>query len=102
MCVCPPAQEKKTIVIIYKLAINILLKPTETYMIESLNILGIRTQKLEKATGKHLNLPSHSLPNMEILILEKVKMNNLQYRKERAEYHIGKFNTFHGGFNLKS
>ena len=101
ICVCVLLPKKKTLVIIYKLAIHILLKPTETYMIESLNILGIRTQKLEKATGKHFNLPSHSLPNMEVLILEKVKINKLQYRKEREEYHIRKFNTFHGGLNLK-
>ena len=61
----------------------------------------IRTQKLEKATGKHLNLPGHSLSNMEVLILEKVKINNLQYRKEHEEYHIRKFDTFHGGLNFK-
>ena len=43
----------------------------------------IRTQKLEKATGGHFNLPGHSLSNLKTTILEKVRVNNTQYRKER-------------------
>ena len=61
----------------------------------------IRTQQLDKTTGKHFNLPGHSLSNMEVLVLEQVKINNLQYKKEREEYHIRKFDTFYCGMNLK-
>ena len=43
----------------------------------------IKTQKLEMATGAHFNLPGHSLANQKTTILEKVKVNNTQYRKER-------------------
>ena len=56
--------------------------------------IGETHRNIQKATGKHFNLPGHSLSNMEVLILEKVKINNLQYRKEREEYHIRKFDTF--------
>ena len=31
---------------------------------------------------------------MAVLILEKVKINNLQYRKDCEEYHIQKVDTF--------
>ena len=61
----------------------------------------IRTEKHEKATGHHFNLPGHSLANMTATILEKVKVNDPEYRKEREKYHIRKFNTFYSGINLK-
>ena len=54
----------------------------------------IRTQKHEKATGYHFNLPGHTLANMKVSILEKVKIDSSEYRKERETYHICKFNTF--------
>ena len=41
----------------------------------------IRTQKQEKATGHHFNLPGHSLANMTATILEKMKVNDQEYRK---------------------
>jgi hypothetical protein len=61
----------------------------------------IRTLKYEKATGYHFNLPGHSLANMKVSILEKVKVDDLEYRKERETYHIRKFNTFYCGINLQ-
>ena len=33
----------------------------------------IRTKKLGKATGYHFNLPGHSVANMTVTVLEKVK-----------------------------
>ena len=56
----------------------------------------IRTQKHEKATVHHFNLPGHSLAT----ILEKVKVNDQEYKKEREKYHIPEFNTFYSGINL--
>ena len=61
----------------------------------------IRTKKTDKSTGNHFNLPGHSLANMTVTIVEKDKVNDIQYRKEREAYHIRKFNTFYCGLNLK-
>ena len=52
-----------------------------------------------QATGAHFNLPGHSLANMKIGILEQVKKNDQDYRKERERYLIQKFNTFYNGMN---
>ena len=54
-----------------------------------------------KSTGHHFNLPGHSLSDLSISIVEQVKKNDLVYRKEREEYHIRRFNTFHKGLNRK-
>ena len=61
----------------------------------------INTKKLDQPTGKHFNEPGHSKANLKTTILEKVKVNDLQYRKEREHYHIQKFQTFYRGLNLK-
>ena len=47
-----------------------------------------------KATGHHFNLPGHSINNVTVTIIEKVKKNDTQYRKEREKFHIRKFNTY--------
>ena len=52
-----------------------------------------------QATGEHFNSPGHSLSDMTITILEKVKSNDDLYRKEREKYFIRKFNTFYKGLN---
>ena len=61
----------------------------------------IRTKKLEKPTGNHFNSPGHSMANMTVTILEKVRKTEWQYRKEREKYLIRKFNTYYCGLNLK-
>ena len=61
----------------------------------------INTKKLNQPTGTHFNLPGHSKNNLNATVLEKVKVNNLQYRKEREHFHIRKFQTFYRGMNLK-
>ena len=54
------------------------------------------------ATGDHFTQPGHSLADLQVTALEKVKKNNTLYRKERGEYFIRKFNTFHNGINKKT
>ena len=51
-----------------------------------------------KATGEHFNLAGHSLSNMTITIIEKVKGDE-DYRKQRETHLIRKFNTFFRGLN---
>ena len=51
------------------------------------------------ATGEHFNSPGHSLSDLSITILERVKTNDDLYRKEREKYHIRKFNTYYKGLN---
>ena len=56
---------------------------------------------LNKATGDHFNQPGHSLADLTVTALEKSKRNNSLYRKEREEYFIRLFNTYHNGINKK-
>ena len=60
-----------------------------------------RNMKLEKVTGNHFNLPGHGTHHMKFTIIEKVKYNDTQYRKEREKFHINKFNTHRDGLNEK-
>ena len=55
----------------------------------------------EMATGAHFNLPGHSVANLKITIIEQVKKQSNMYRKEREDYFIKKFNTYHAGLNRK-
>ena len=59
----------------------------------------IRSEKLNQPVGEHFNLPGHSIDNLTVIILEKVKVNNELYRKEREKYLIRKFDTYHNGMN---
>ena len=52
-----------------------------------------------QATGKHFNSPGHSLSDLSIVILEKVRSSDDLYRKEREKYFIRKFNTYYKGLN---
>ena len=58
-----------------------------------------RTKNLNKVTGNHFNLPGHEIYHMKFTIIEKVKFNNTQYRKEREKFHINKFDTYRHGMN---
>ena len=42
----------------------------------------IRTKKIDKITSAHFNSTGHSLGNMSATILEKVKSEDIFYRKE--------------------
>ena len=59
----------------------------------------ISNQVISQATGAHFNLPGHSLANLTITILEKVKNNDDEYRKQREKYFIRKFNTYYKELN---
>lgn len=61
---------------------------------------GYVTNKVtHKATGAHFNLPGHSLADLKITVIEQIKKNSDEYRKERESYFIRKFNTLHKGIN---
>ena len=64
--------------------------------------MTIVNRHLTEATGEHFNLPGHSLANVSVTALEKVKDNNPLYRMEREEYFITLFNTYHNGINNKT
>ena len=59
----------------------------------------VTTEDLSKATGEHFNAPGHSVSDISIVILEKVRSTDDLYRKEREKYFIRKFNTFYKGLN---
>ena len=54
-----------------------------------------------QATGKHFNSPGHSLSDLSIVILEKVRSSDDLYRKEREKYFICKFNTYYQGLTIQ-
>ena len=55
-----------------------------------------------KTTGEHFNLPGHNLSHMEVTVLEKIKNIDAQFRKQREQMWIEKFNTKYKGLNRKS
>ena len=59
----------------------------------------INNQDYTTATGEHFNSPGHSLSDLSITILERVKMKDDLCRREREKYFIRKFNTFYRGLN---
>ena len=59
----------------------------------------INGKQMNQPTGAHFNSRGHSISNMKITILEKVKHNDVNYRKERESYLIRKFNSFYKGMN---
>ena len=59
----------------------------------------VTNQILSTPTGEHFNLPGHSLADLTMVILEKVRSQDDLYRKEREKYFIRKFNTYYRGLN---
>ena len=62
----------------------------------------ITKSQTNKATGEHFNLPGHKVSDMEVTILEKIWNEDPQYRKQREQMWIEKFNTKYKGLNRKS
>ena len=62
----------------------------------------IVNENLNTATGHHFNTPGHSVSNLRVTIIEKVKTNDESYRKIREKYHINKFDTYHRGLNQQT
>ena len=54
----------------------------------------VRNGRLDKATSAHFNLT--------VTILEQSKRNNDPYRKQREQYHINRFDTYHKGINRQN
>ena len=86
-------------------------KCQEVYIGETKRLLKFRfddhrgyvaNQRLQQSTGHHFNQPGHCLADMNITAIEQVKRNNTLYRKEREEYFIRLFNTYHKGMNKKT
>ena len=59
----------------------------------------MRSRKYIQATGYHVNQPGHSIDNVKVTILEKVKSRETNYRKEQEQYLIQKLNTVRNGLN---
>ena len=53
-------------------------------------------------TGAHFNLPGHSVSDLSATVLERVKINDISYRKEREKYLINHFNTYYQGINRQA
>ena len=49
---------------------------------------------LSQPTGQHFNSPGHSISDMKITVIEKIKKNDKSYRDERETYFIALYNTF--------
>ena len=62
----------------------------------------ISNRKIDQATGEHFSLPGHSLADLLVKAIERVKRNNILYRKEREEYFIRLFDTYNRGINKKT
>ena len=48
---------------------------------------------LEQSTEEHFNKPGHTMADMKISLLEKIKSQDPQLRKIRESLFIQKFNT---------
>ena len=62
---------------------------------------GYVNNYIDNATGSHFNLAGHSLADLSVTVIEKVKKLDDAYRKEQEEYFIRKFSTLHKGLNRK-
>ena len=61
----------------------------------------LRNSKLDQLTGRHFDLPGHSMANMKVTIIEKIHSNDPQMRKTRERLYIQNFNTYYKGMNRK-
>ena len=61
----------------------------------------VTSKVVTQPTGAHFNLPGHSVANLTVTILEKVKNKCAIYRKERERFYIQKLNTLHEGMNKR-
>ena len=59
----------------------------------------INSKDESQPIGLHFNLPGHTLANMKATVIEQVKIHDKIYRKEREQFYIQKFDTFHKGMN---
>ena len=57
---------------------------------------------ISQPTGQHFNSPGHSISDMKVTVIEKIKKTDKMYREERETYFIALFNTFYRGLNKKA
>ena len=57
--------------------------------------------KRTEATGDHFNLPSHSISDMRLQIVEKVFDKSKAVRLQREKLYINFFESDHRGINRK-
>ena len=48
----------------------------------------IRTNKTEKPVAEHFNLPGHYMENLTIMVIEKIRKDDVQLRRRRESYWI--------------
>ena len=65
------------------------------------HIQSVKCENPTTSTGIHFNLPSHSIANMKICIIEKCFNDSDMYRKTRESFFINRFETKHLGMNRK-
>ena len=61
----------------------------------------VNNKHLHKATGEHFNLPGHSVSDMTIIVLEKIRRKDRHYRELRESMHIRDFGAKHSGINRR-
>ena len=61
----------------------------------------IRNKMMEKTTGEHFNSYGHSLSDMKVTVLEKIRSSDPMMRKQKEKEFILKFNTIHKGLNRR-
>ena len=54
------------------------------------------------SVGVHFRQPGHSIHDLEMVPIEKVRKEDCLLRKTRESYYIGRFNTVNKGLNKKS
>ena len=59
----------------------------------------ITNQDVNTATGAHHNLPGHSMADLKVTILEQTKSSDEDYRMERENFFVRKFDAFNKGLN---
>ena len=62
----------------------------------------IEAGKIAEATGEHFNLPSHSISDMELQIVEKVFSKSSAVREQREKMYINYFESETKGMNRRN
>ena len=59
----------------------------------------VNNKETKKATGFHFNLPGHSITDMQVTILEKIRYTSEAHRKKQEELLVSQFDSFYNGMN---
>ena len=61
----------------------------------------VRREEEEKATGHHFSTSGHSMADMSVSVVERIKSSDPFYRKVRESHWIEQFETLRKGLNRK-